>query len=151
MLTGTAIAGAIIAFSLSPLLEYAPVVPLAIAGCTFAVLVGFDWWCTRFGAPERLQQAITIGEVVSLVALLACLADAALTESANSQRCAAIQQDMLSAHPRLANGPAVFEALACGPDGFGASIFVPPTDREKRAGHPLPYGGYPPPLQREAR
>lgn len=61
---------------------------------------------------------------------------------ANVRRCLAIQRDMLSAHRRLSDGPEVFQALGCRPQGDGI-IRVPATDREKRVGHALPNGGYP--------
>lgn len=61
---------------------------------------------------------------------------------ANDERCRAIQEDMLSAHPRKANGPGLFQALGCAPTGDDPTIFVPPTDRESRAGKALPFGGY---------
>ncbi len=61
---------------------------------------------------------------------------------ANDERCRAIQEDMLSAHPRKANGPELFQALGCAPTGDDPTIFVPPTNRELRAGKALPFGGY---------
>lgn len=60
----------------------------------------------------------------------------------NDARCLAIQEDMLSARPRKANGPELFQALGCAPTGDDPRIFAPPTDREMRAGRPLPFGGY---------
>jgi hypothetical protein len=65
--------------------------------------------------------------------------------TANYKRCLAIQRDMLSAHPRIADGPNKFQALGCRPQGTDTRIFVPPTDRERAAGKPLPWGGYSPP------
>ncbi len=65
---------------------------------------------------------------------------------ANDDRCQLIQDDMLSAKPRKANGPELFQALGCTPTGTDRRVFVPPTDREIAAGHPLPNGGYPKPL-----
>jgi len=61
----------------------------------------------------------------------------------NEARCLAIQHDMLSAHPRRSDGPDLFQALGCQPSGEGG-VAAPPTDRERKAGHPLPWGGYPP-------
>ncbi len=64
------------------------------------------------------------------------------TAAANDDRCRALQKDMLSSHPRKANGPDLFQALGCSPSGADRRIFVPPTDREIAAGHSLPHGGY---------
>lgn len=65
-------------------------------------------------------------------------------QDANDRRCLAIQRDMLSAHPHKPDGPALFQAFGCRPQGEG-SAYAPPTDRELRAGRPLDNGGYLPP------
>jgi hypothetical protein len=52
-----------------------------------------------------------------------------LTDSAADRRCLAIQRDMLSAHPRKPDGPAIFQAFGCRPQGEG-SVMVAPTKRE---------------------
>jgi hypothetical protein len=46
------------------------------------------------------------------------------TQSANERRCEALQKDMLSARPRRADAPALFQALACHPRGDG-SVYAP--------------------------
>ncbi len=79
------------------------------------------------------------------VALMVAFADASTELKANDKRCLAIQRDMLSAHPRISDGPGKFQALGCRPQGTDTRIFVPPTDRERAAGKALPHGGYPPP------
>ncbi|MFN3676685.1 MAG: hypothetical protein ACK4TC_11960 [Sphingomonas pseudosanguinis] len=61
----------------------------------------------------------------------------------NASRCQALQSDFLSAHPRRADSREIFDSLKCRPQGPGG-VSAPPTDRERKAGHPLPWGGYPP-------
>ena len=46
--------------------------------------------------------------------------------SANDRRCYAIQADMLSPRPRRQDGPALFEALGCRPDGQQNVSFMAP-------------------------
>ncbi|KQS48251.1 hypothetical protein ASG20_14195 [Sphingomonas sp. Leaf198] len=43
---------------------------------------------------------------------------------ANDRRCLAIQRDMLSANPRRDDGPDLFQALGCRPQGEG-SVYAP--------------------------
>ena len=53
---------------------------------------------------------------------------AARRSATNDRRCMAIQLDMLSAHPRRADGPALFHALGCVPTDD-----PPPKTRELSA------------------
>ena len=72
--------------------------------------------------------------------LLYAFSVAAEARSVNDRRCLAIQRDMLSAQPRRDDGPDVFQALGCRPQGEG-SVFAKPTKLEQAAGHVLPSGG----------
>jgi hypothetical protein len=51
-----------------------------------------------------------------------------VTAAANDRRCLAIQGDMLSARPRRSDGPDLFQALGCRPQGEG-NVFAPPPKR----------------------
>jgi len=99
--------------------------------------------------PRNLHK---IGIISTAVISFACIcwtlwllvdveADAKAVSAANDVRCTVIQEDMLSAYPRMKNGTAVFQALHCDPSGTETRIFVQPTDLERAAGHPLPNGG----------
>lgn len=48
---------------------------------------------------------------------------------ANDRRCLAIQRDMLSAEPRRDDGPDLFQALGCRPQGEG-SVYASPVARK---------------------
>jgi hypothetical protein len=66
----------------------------------------------------------------AILYLAASLANAQQrTDPAADRRCLALQRDMLSAHPRKSDGPALFQAFGCRPQGEG-SVMVPPTGAE---------------------
>jgi hypothetical protein len=68
------------------------------------------------------------------------VADAQSDKLSNDKRCAAIQRDMLAAQPRRTDGPDLFQALGCRPQGEG-SVFSKPTRLERAARRALPEGG----------
>ena len=86
----------------------------------------------------RVFIAIIIGGITYGIVTVPAMVD----EAINDKRCLSIQRDMLSAHRRIEDGPDVFRALGCRPQGSGI-IRVKPTDRELRAGRALTDGGYP--------
>lgn len=59
------------------------------------------------------------------------VADRPDDELANDRRCEAIQHDMLSARPKRADGPDLFQALGCKPRGAG-SVYAPPPSAAKQ-------------------
>ena len=127
-------------------LRYANPVPLATPGLGLGLaVVALD--VSRSVQRRRLADAILWAGLLSGVIgvyLVHLAANPAIAISqANDQRCAAIQADMLAAYSRISDAPDKFQALGCRPRGTDSRIFVPPTDREKRAGHALADGGYP--------
>lgn len=98
--------------------------------------------------PGRGRIAFALSSLVFLafggLTLLFAAPPMLAASSANDERCRAIQEDMLSAHPRKPDGPELFQALGCAPTGFDRRVFAPPTDRELKAGKSLPFGGYSP-------
>lgn len=98
---------------------------------------------------KLLLPMIYVGLLASIASVMAPTSFAIglkVSDPDNDARCLSIQRDMLSAHARRADDPDLFSALGCVPEGEG-SVYAPPTDRERRAGHPLPWGGYPPPTE----
>ena len=98
---------------------------------------------SKFGS-QRCVLSICVAGVSLFVAgvyLRSALDEAQKGAAAADIRCLAIQRDMLSAHRRMVDGPTVFQALGCRPQGQGM-IRVPPTDRELRAKRALKDGGY---------
>lgn len=136
---------AVIAFASSPLIRFADPTWVWAGGYSLALgLALILLWAT---VDVKAEWAGWIGGAFFLVgaAMLFRAGDQATTLSkANDRRCLTIQQDMLSAHPRLPNGHDIFQALGCQPQGTEDQIRVPPTDRERLAQRPLPWGGYPP-------
>lgn len=51
---------------------------------------------------------------------------------ANDKRCLAIQRDMLSSQPRRADGPDLFQALGCRPQGEGSVYAQPPKSGPRK-------------------
>lgn len=61
--------------------------------------------------------------LISAIALFGTLAPILNRDSAIARRCLAIQHDMLSAQPHRDDGPELFQALGCRPQGAG-SVFA---------------------------
>lgn len=143
---GYGIAAVILYAFTSPYLKYVPTGQVFALGTSIGLSVMSLYWGTIylgradgkfwFGLGVLIGACgLILGFYTSLIAL-----DGA---HANAKRCLAIQRDMLSAHPRRSDDPDLFQALGCAPSGEG-SVSAAPTDREKKAGRPLPWGGYPP-------
>lgn len=81
-----------------------------------------SWW------QRMLALAVSIAAVLgaSAACVSAYLDWKGVTPSttANERRCLAIQLDMLSARPRRADSPDLFQALGCRPQGDG-SVYAP--------------------------
>jgi len=62
-----------------------------------------------------------------LLGALSYAADHKPPDLPNDRRCLALQRDILSAYPRKPDGPALFQAFGCRPQGEG-SVMVPPSN-----------------------
>ncbi len=142
--------GLVVAYAFgAPVLRFVPPAPLFVFGflaCTTVAVSYFnslyrDLIGVRFGMVVNLM-------LIGLTGVTGCffVVQAAKDAVTNDARCLAIQRDMLAAHPRRSDGPDLFQALGCRPQGQGG-VAAPPTDRERKAGRPLPWGGYPPPVR----
>lgn len=82
--------------------------------------------------------------VLAVLALLSFVTSAILVvadyreDKANDRRCLAIQRDMLSAQPRRADGPDLFQALGCRPQGEG-NVYAPRHDVKPLQQLPKPF------------
>lgn len=145
--TGYGIAAAVLAYFSAGEMAAADPIPLASAGLFLALAIIVDHHANTT-EPSRWTIVMMVASVLlfcggaGIVNYVASQAEQSI--HANQARCLAIQRDMLSAHPRRSDSPDLFQALGCRPQGNGG-VAAPPTDLEKRAGHPLPWGGYPPP------
>lgn len=106
------------------------------------------FWVISF-IEEKVEKgwiaSVLMGLILSVVVLVwnASIFEPSASARANDKRCVAVQADLLSAHPRRPDAADLFQALHCRPVGEG-SVHAPPTDRERKAGRSLPWGGYPP-------
>ena len=145
--TGYGIAAAILAYFSAGEMAAADPIPLASAGLFLSIAVIIDHHANST-EPSRWTIVMMVASILLFCAGAGTINYAARHAEqsirANQARCLAIQQDMLSAHPRRSDGPDLFQALGCQPRGEGG-VAAPPTAMEKRAGHALPWGGYPPP------
>lgn len=145
---GIGIGGVVVAYFASPLLRY--VDPATMLFAAMALSIGVVYWHDAWSADKvTAKRKIWFGIAAFAASAWAGapeIRDAINDVRANDKRCAAVQMDMLSAHPRRADSPDLFQALGCRPQGQGG-VSAPPTDRERRAGHPLSWGGYPPPIR----
>lgn len=83
---------------------------------------------------EPLQIPILTGiitAVLTIAGIVLFAFNAKLDDVANTRRCIAIQRDMLSAKPRRDDGPDLFQALGCRPQGEG-SVYAPPQNKSSR-------------------
>jgi hypothetical protein len=138
--------GLLVAYALSaPLIRYADPEALQIVGFLIAGVI-FCGHAAMTDRPSNFTRVMPIATILA-AASVAWIASSMLNHAswasrANDARCMAIQNDMLSAHPRRTDSPDLYQALGCRPQGYGG-VSAPPTDRERKAGHSLPWGGYP--------
>ena len=130
-LVGFTAAGVVGAYFLNPVLPlFPPVILLWIALAAISALV---WLYRPWVAGPIVGWASIIiggGSLLAVVYLLKTAADdVAINAVANQRRCLAIQRDMLASQPRRSDGPDLFQALGCRPQGEG-SVYAPP--RRKR-------------------
>lgn len=104
----------------APLLKYAEPGSLYLTGGLFGVGVGSWWALTGYESPT--WQKVIAGLLIlwGAISLLVMLGWAIETSRANDQRCLAIQRDMLSSMPFRSDGPDLFQALGCRPQGEGS-------------------------------
>ncbi|WP_322964435.1 hypothetical protein [Sphingomonas fuzhouensis] len=143
---GYGIAALILYAFTSPYLKYVPAGQVFACAALISVTVLSLYWGTiylkRVDGKFWFGMGVCMGVFAFLLTLYTSM-KALDGADANAKRCLAIQRDMLSAHPRRSDDPDLFQALGCAPSGEG-SVSAAPTDRERKAGHPLPWGGYPP-------
>lgn len=133
-------AWAVLVFLWGPLLSRVRPEALAWSGLVFSFAVAWAILAYKLKWPEVGTYPATIGLGFAAAALQPGISEAVEADKANSLRCEAVQEDMLSAMPRRADGPDLFQALGCRPQGK-ESVYARPTKLERVAGHALPEGG----------
>lgn len=114
------------AFS-GPLIRYIPADNLHLMGLIVAGIVFCGYWASIYWGDWDAKVMLAIAVV--LLPLVGIIGTSTVTHGiqdgrANDRRCLAIQGDMLSAQPRRADGPDLFQALGCRPQGEG-SVYAP--------------------------
>lgn len=140
-----ALSGVIIAFASQPLFRFAN--PSTLMGGALVIGLGLCLFHIASAEPNRFARNFNLALCFFLVIfggffLFMTQEEARDASYANDTRCLAIQRDMLSARHRMDDGPEIFQALGCRPQGTDETIRVKPTHSELRAGRPLPNGGY---------
>lgn len=125
------------AFAAAPMLPFVNPDPLFNGGCWGAIGFGLSF-TTRHtrGALRWALSAVAASTLIGMfVEIVPATLEAVRNAESNDRRCIAIQRDMLSARPRRADGPNLFQALGCRPQGEG-SVFAAPVVRQgiERAG-----------------
>lgn len=118
----------VIGFTVSPLLRFADPTWLAWSGCILAVSLIANYVIAFTDFKEPWWTIICFVTFAALVQIIVALGYAGEASTANDRRCQAIQTDMLSARPRRADAPDLFQALGCHPQGEG-SVHAPPPPR----------------------
>lgn len=115
--TSMVVMAAVWAYFASSLLAFADQSDLAVFGGLFGIGAGGTWLAMREVLERHWGWTFGTVFILSTLMLLWQLNLAMTNYGANEKRCVALQRDMLSAKPRRADGPALFEALNCNPSG----------------------------------
>lgn len=120
---------AVLAFSASPLMRYADPVEIWTFGIALASMIIINLIeDEEANSPLGIVTTRIIGYgTICLVVWWS--SDWTSSAKANDRRCVAIQRDMLSARPRRHDGPDLFQALGCRPQGGGSVYASPVTER----------------------
>jgi len=126
-LVGVGAAAVVAAFFLNPILpRFPPVYLLWTATLASTALIWFYEPWTHGRTLGWASIVLGVGfALIAFVLFLIALAHVERDQAANDRRCLAVQRDMLSARPRRADGPDLFQALGCRPQGEG-SVYAPP-------------------------
>lgn len=122
-----------------PLMRFTDPAFMSTIGLWTAMAIGFAhyWIILKGEAGKWAIRLIVFPVALVFVIILVAQRVASNDSNANDRRCMAIQLDMLSARPRRADGPDLFQALGCRPQGEGSVYAVPerPIKKLKNAAH----------------
>jgi hypothetical protein len=114
-----------LAYFAAPVFAFADSGTLATLGMGLGVGASGAWLAVLQGWGRRWEIPFLVVMVSSLMGLVLLTTDATTHYTTNKKRCVAIQEDMLSIAPRRADGPDLFQALRCQPQGAGEVKFLP--------------------------
>jgi hypothetical protein len=110
----------------SPVLEYANAAWLAMGGLALGVGAGGGWLALHGNFGKRWEYPMIALGILGGVSVLVQTNVAMADYETNRSRCARLERDMLSARPVRPDGPALFEALRCVPQGNAPLQLVSP-------------------------
>lgn len=113
----------------APILRYVQASDIWAVGVALGVVIYAGYWAMIYFDSRDGKAMLIVALLFAIFAvyLTAPMLDHAFADSAaNDKRCLAIQRDMLSARPRRSDGPDLFQALSCRPQGEG-SVYAPPV------------------------
>lgn len=112
-----------LAFFAQPLMRFAHPGGLLLSGLMIAAGVAMSYLQFAFRWNGKSVDLFGSGLVIGgLFALCMCAIQAYQVSQANDADCKAIEADMLSATPKISDGPAKFQALMCRPVRGGIVI-----------------------------
>ncbi|MEG3089476.1 hypothetical protein [Sphingomonas sp. PB4P5] len=124
-----AVGGSVLVFGLSPLLRFADPVQIWIAAIVIAIVLTMNLAQEKARGQLGLVLSIQIVGYAAVGIAVWWASDWTASSGANDRRCIAIQRDMLSAKPLRDDGPDLFQALGCRPQGEG-SVYREPSYAE---------------------
>jgi hypothetical protein len=136
----TVVVSATTAFCITPLLRYVDLDWFVFAGFALAVSASISWSAMRNGWGPYWEWPAMGAVVISLLSGTYVVTRAMHEAVDNDIRCLHVQEDMLMPIPRRADGPDLFQALGCRPQGtsdiqFPKPKVLPPITG---AGQPFP-------------
>lgn len=123
-LPGAIAAATILAFFVQPLVAYMPPWSIGVVIYTSLCYMGAVSAVAARDRPHAIAQGLQLA--AGAIALIFAFGQASDARNVNDRRCLAIQRDMLSAQPRRDDGPDLFQALGCRPQGEGSVYATPP-------------------------
>ncbi|WP_395335087.1 hypothetical protein WBP06_25050 [Novosphingobium sp. BL-8H] len=128
---------AIIAFSIQPILDF--IDPGLFLMSSGALALGVIVLSRIFrGSTSNFDRLLAFVGVLGALSVTYSLIGAMAVAGRNDARCAKIEMDMLSAHPKMTNGPDVFQALKCRPQTDADAERLKPTSAPQSAPKPKP-------------
>lgn len=141
--TAVLVVTATFAYFSAPLLAFADAGTIAIAGSSLGMGAAGSWLAVRQGWSRWWQWPYAAVALLGAALLTHEISRTTTLYGHNQKRCASIQGDMLSVTPRRSDGPDLFQALGCRPQGsedvhFPAPVAAPSQRGQLGGAQPQP-------------
>jgi hypothetical protein len=128
------------AYFLAPILAYADAAAVASFGSPLAVGAGGAWLAARQQWKKQWEYCYLLMAAIGLVGITWQVTLAQFDYSANKERCAHVQREMLTGTPRRLDGSDLFQALGCRPQGTDDVQFPMRAVPDTQPDAPIPSG-----------